>query len=97
MRRASSIAALLAGTVIAGSVGVAEASSGTVAVPNEHCVRLDVADNAMSVRGLHYANKGGGLFGIIVRADWVVSAQSPRAGTKVKRGSTVKLYAARSC
>jgi hypothetical protein len=96
-RRVTYPVAIAIATAAAFAGATASASSTAVIVPNEHCVRLDVADNAVSARGLHYINRGGGLFGIIVRSDWVVSTQTPKGGTKVKRSSNVYLYAARSC
>jgi hypothetical protein len=75
----------------------AMAASHRVTVPNETCRRLDVAENAVAARGLHFVERGGGLFGIIVKSNWVVSIQVPQPGTKVPRGSKVYLYAARYC
>lgn len=51
----------------------------------------------MRSKGLKVVERGGGTFGIVVKSNWVVSSQRPSAGTAVKRGSKVYLYAAREC
>lgn len=80
-----------------GSGPAAVAAKAKVTVPNEHCKRLDIAENAVSSHGLRFVERGGGTFGIIVKGDWVVSTQIPKAGKRVARGSKVYLYAAREC
>ena len=58
--------------------------------PNVRCMRLDRAERKLRRAGFHIREHGGGLFGIIIKADWVVVHQS-------QRGSTVHLTAGRYC
>ena len=58
--------------------------------PNVRCMRLDRAEHKLRMRGFRVRERGGGLFGIIVKADWVVVHQS-------QRGNTVTLTAGRYC
>lgn len=58
--------------------------------PNVRCMRLDRAERKLRRLGFRIREHGGGIFGIIVRADWVVVYES-------QRGNTVHLTAGRSC
>jgi|tagenome__1003787_1003787.scaffolds.fasta_scaffold20978006_3 hypothetical protein len=58
--------------------------------PNVRCMRLDRAERKLRRLGFRTREHGGGLFGIIVKADWVVVHQS-------QRGNTVHLTAGRYC
>jgi hypothetical protein len=58
--------------------------------PNVRCMRLDRAERKLRRLGYRIKEHGGGLFGIIVKADWVVVHQS-------QRGNTVHLTAGRYC
>lgn len=69
----------------------------SVVVPKLRCRRLDVAEDILRSRGLRYKEVGGGLFGVVVKSNWRVIRQSPAAGSRVRRGKTVKLYVGRSC
>lgn len=94
------IASIAAGaTSVAASAGTSapKASAASVSVPRLHCRRLDVAEDIVRSKGLKVVERGGGTFGIVVKSNWVVSSQRPSAGTAVKRGSKVYLYAAREC
>jgi hypothetical protein len=53
-------------------------------------MRLDRAERKLRRLGFRIKEQGGGLFGIIVKADWVVVHQS-------QRGNTVHLTAGRYC
>ena len=46
--------------------------------------RLDVAEDTLGADGLRYEAVGGGVFGIVVRSNWVVCRQTPGAGTVAK-------------
>ena len=46
-----------------------------------------VAGLMLHSRALKVRERGGGLFGILVKSNWVVTGQSPHAGTRVRRGS----------
>jgi PASTA domain len=51
----------------------------------------------LHARGLKVRERGGGVFGIIVKSGWVVTDQTPRAGKRVRRGSRVTVYVDRGC
>jgi len=48
-------------------------------------------------KGLRYRERGGSVYGIVVKSNWRVVSQSPRAGARVKRGTRVTLYVDRDC
>lgn len=75
----------------------ASTAASKVRVPKLHCRRLDVAEDIVRSKGLRVVERGGGTFGIVVKSNWVVSRQRPAAGTRVRRGTRVYLYAARDC
>jgi len=58
--------------------------------PNVRCRQLDRAERSLHRAGFSIREKGGGFFGIVVKADWVVVHQS-------QRGNVVTLTAGRSC
>lgn len=64
------------------------------AVPEVTGERLNVAEDTLDANGLRYRTAGGGIFGIVVRANWVVCEQSPPPH---RIASTVLLTVARSC
>jgi hypothetical protein len=45
--------------------------------------RLDVAENELSGLGVSYTPVGGGVFGIVVKSDWVVCQTMPSGGQPV--------------
>jgi serine/threonine protein kinase len=62
-----------------------------IAVPSLVGQPLDAAERRLDDLGLHSTEEGGGIFGVLIRTDWVVCATSPAAGTTVRRGTTVRL------
>jgi hypothetical protein len=74
--------------------GVATARSvlahSTRKAPNVRCVQLDIAERRLRSKGFRVVERGGGVFGIVVKAAWVVVHQS-------QRGNTVTVTAGRSC
>jgi serine/threonine protein kinase len=66
------------------------APSGTT-VPSLAGQSLDVAEQRLDTLGLHSSEEGGGLFGVVVPAEWVVCETSPGPGSVVRPGSTVRL------
>jgi hypothetical protein len=62
-----------------------------VTVPNLINVELDHAEAELQGDGLSYTTVGGGMFGIVVPADWTVCSQHPGPGTRVVKGSSVEL------
>jgi hypothetical protein len=42
--------------------------------------RLDSAEAELDQQGISYTEVGGGVFGIVVKSDWVVCSTSPVAG-----------------
>ena len=56
---------------------------------------LNVAENRLAASHLIPVEKGGGIFGIIIKADWQVCIQSPSPGRTVAVGSRVTLFVSR--
>jgi len=50
-------------------------------VPSVVGKRLDVAELKLHANGIRYKEIGGGVFGIIVRSNWQVCQQLPKAGS----------------
>jgi hypothetical protein len=94
MSRRRAIAALttlaLVGAVPAVSSAATPVAHVAKTAPNVHCVRLDKAKKRLYQAGFDVKVKGGGLFGVVVDADWVVTSQSTH-------GNTVTVYAGRRC
>ena len=93
-----SLAALL--VMLTFTVGTAGASArasqtASVHVPSVTGKRLDIAEATLQLSGLRFSEKGGGMFGIIVKHNWVVCIQSPAPGQTVSRGTPVKLFVSR--
>jgi hypothetical protein len=63
-------------------------------VPDVEGKRLDVAQEILDDEGLEYEVIGGGALGVIVRSNWEVCDQRPRAGVEAQ---SVNLVVARSC
>jgi hypothetical protein len=62
-----------------------------IEVPSLAGQPLDVAEQRLDDLGLRSSEEGGGLFGVLVPADWDVCETSPGAGSVVRRGATVRL------
>ena len=62
-----------------------------ITVPNLINVELDHAEAELQADGLTYTTVGGGMFGIVITADWTVCSQHPGPGTRVAKGSSVEL------
>ena len=93
-------ALLLASTAVAaqpisggGSTPAVQAAS--VVVPRVVGFRMDRATRTLHLRGLRVNEECSGVFGCIVKSRWWVCHQSPRAGKRVSRSSTVVIYAER--
>lgn len=61
-------------------------------VPDVKYERLDVAEARLEARGLQWEEIGGGAFGVVVRSNWYVREQIPKAG---KQATVVKLVVER--
>jgi hypothetical protein len=48
-------------------------------------LRLDVAESDLDDLGIAYQEIGGGVFGVIVRSNWVVCETQPSAGDKAEK------------
>jgi beta-lactam-binding protein with PASTA domain len=70
-------------------------TSTSVRVPNVTGRYLNVAERRLIAAHLIPIEKGGGIFGIVVKADWQVCFQSPRAGKLVRAGSRVTVFVSR--
>jgi beta-lactam-binding protein with PASTA domain len=62
-----------------------------VAVPDVVGLRLDVARERLEGDGFAVKRSGGGLFGVVVESNWQVERETPPAGTRLARGTTVEL------
>jgi beta-lactam-binding protein with PASTA domain len=91
---------LLAATLVAvvGMAGFVPAgtahtrAAGTVRVPKVTGFYLNTAERLLRAHGLSPVAKGQRVYGIMVKADWQVCAQFPRAGRRVRRGTKVSLF-----
>jgi hypothetical protein len=82
---------LLAGTIaIVGVVAIPASSQAASHAPNVRCMPLDRAERVLHRKHFHVVERGGGFFGIVVKANWVVVNQR-------QRGNTVVLTGGRSC
>jgi beta-lactam-binding protein with PASTA domain len=61
------------------------------AVPELRGRALDDASDELTGLGLRPEVDGGGLFGVVVEANWDVVDQDPAPGARVAQGSTVRL------
>jgi hypothetical protein len=89
------LAAVAAVTAVVGAAPAAtsiaaEPTAHASKAPNVRCRQLDRAERKLHRLGYRVRERGGGLFGIVVKADWVVVHQS-------QRGNTVTLTAGRYC
>ena len=75
--------------ILAAAVIVPAAAQASSA-PNVRCHRLDLAERTLHNKGFRTVERGGGLFGIILKADWVVVHEQ-------QQGRTVILTAGRYC
>jgi hypothetical protein len=67
-----------------------------IEVPSLAGQPLEAAEQRLDDLGLRSSEVGGGLFGVLIPADWNVCETQPPAGTNVRRGSTVQLLIDRS-
>lgn len=67
----------------------------SIVVPNVVGMRMDRATRTLRQRGLRVNEECSGLFGCIVKSQWWVCQQSPRAGKRLQRYSVVVTYAER--
>ena len=79
---------IVAGTTAAALIAPAAALADSA--PNVRCMALDRAEHKLRARHLHVVERGGGFFGIVVKANWVVVNQR-------QHGNTVVVTAGRSC
>jgi beta-lactam-binding protein with PASTA domain len=89
------VVATVASAAIAAIAGPASASNSSVRVPNVTGRNLAVAENQLMANRLIPVEKGGGIFGIIVKSDWQVCVQTPSAGRAVAPGSKVTVFVSR--
>jgi hypothetical protein len=95
----AAVALLLTSTAVAAGAirGGANPAGQTarVIVPRVIGFRMDRATRTLHLRGLRVNEECSGVFGCIVKSRWWVCQQSPRAGRRVSRFSTVVIYAER--
>jgi beta-lactam-binding protein with PASTA domain len=66
----------------------------TETVPSVTGEELDQAEATLISQNLGYNVIGGGIFGVVVAANWTVCSQSPAAGSSA---DAVQLVVARAC
>ena len=76
--------------ILAAAVIVPTAAQASSKAPNVRCHRLDLAERTLHNTGFGTVERGGGFFGIVVKADWVVVNER-------QRGRRVILTAGRYC
>jgi PASTA domain len=95
------ITALVAFVLTIGVVAAMGARSGPVSasarvtVPNVVGMRMDQSTRTLHNHGLRVNEECSGFFGCIVKANWFICTQSPRAGMRVQQYSVVVTYGAR--
>jgi len=82
-------------TVTLGTAAASTSSTKVARVPNVTHMRLDTAQSRLQLTGLRTKAHGGGFFGIVVKHNWEVCFQNPRAGKRVAPHSRVNLYVSR--
>ncbi len=80
------------GTATPGTGAATPPPSG-VTLPSLVGQPLDVAEQRLDDLGVHYSEEGGGLFGVLDPSNWDVCDMSPKGGSTVSSGSTVRLFA----
>jgi hypothetical protein len=60
-------------------------------VPALNGKRLDVAELILGQRGLRWREIGGGMFGIVVKSNWVVCSALPGRGATVANHARISL------
>jgi hypothetical protein len=75
--------------------GAEPAAAGTIRVPNVVGFRMDRATRTLHDVGLRVNEECSGLFGCVVKSQWWVCGQSPRAGGRMRRYDVVVIYAER--
>ncbi len=93
MRLLGSLPLMLLVPLVVVAVGCGGKSQPRV-VPEVRGARLDIAESRLDRAGLEYETSGGGTFGVVVRSNWWVCNQDPRAGTT---DTSVMLEVAREC
>jgi hypothetical protein len=71
-------------------------ATATKRVPALAGKRLDVAELLLRQRGLRWREVGGGVFGILVKANWVVCSTLPRRGARVGNHARITLIVDRA-
>jgi beta-lactam-binding protein with PASTA domain len=66
-----------------------------IRVPSVVGMRMDRATRTLRSVGLRVNEECSGLFGCVVKSQWWVCSQSPRAGTRLQRYAVVVVYAER--
>ncbi len=72
-----------------------DVATARVVVPKVVGMRMDRATRTLRQRGLRVNEECSGLFGCVVKSQWWICEQSPRAGARVARYSVVVTYAER--
>lgn len=78
-----------------GSAAEASPEAVKVLVPNVVGLRMDQSTRLLHAKRLRVNEECSGLFGCVVKSNWWVCAQTPRAGSRVRRYSVVFTYGAR--
>lgn len=94
------MASALAASHVGSASGTARDSmalrASTVVVPNVVGLRMDTSTRLLHARGLRVNEEcPKALFGCVIKANWWICRQYPRAGARVPRYSTIITYGVR--
>jgi hypothetical protein len=104
MRKAILIATILIAALSAAVLALAPDSgarpggaqlAARVVVPRVVGMRMDRATRTLKSRGLRVNEECSGTFGCWVKANWWICAQTPRAGSRLRRYAVVVIYGER--
>ena len=95
------LAAVVAAGVVCALAFASSALSNTrtsearVVMPTVIGMRMDRATHKLHTVGLRVNEECSGVFGCIIKANWWICEQHPRAGTRVVKYSVVMIYGMR--
>lgn len=89
------VAVLGVASTTSASITASEAAGAKVTMPNVIGMRMDRATRLLRSIGLRVNEECDGLLGCIIKSNWYICGQAPKAGRKVNRGSVVVIFGVR--